>query len=188
MYFEREYWRKRLQTVGSVNTSPANIDSVNPKERELLLKNIKVHDLVLDYGVGGGRLFPVYNEIKPIVQGWDIAPYLELINNQKEKYPSFQYSHLVSDVDIWENNYEDKQFDVIVCFSVFTHIRPERTQKTLDELMRIGKVLLLSAYDDAPLTITDESYCFLHDYQKLFEQYDVVDKFKINKFSYFTII
>ena len=187
MYDERTYWSNRLKTVGSVNTSPASVDSVNPKERELLVKNIRPNDVVLDYGVGGGRLFPVYNNIKPIVTGWDIADFTSLLDVQREKYPDFWYKHIISDKDIWDCDYNDEYFDVLVSLSVFTHIRPERTQQTIDELMRISKKVLLSAYDDAPLTVNDNSYCFLHDYAKLFKSYKVIDKFKINKFSYFTI-
>lgn len=188
MYTEREYWKHRLGLVGSVNTSPTNIDCVNPKEKELLMKNIKQVDNVMDYGVGGGRLFPVYDIIQPMVLGWDITTYGDLIEKQREKYHNFEYHHIVSEKDIWDCGYSDNQFDVIVSFSVFTHIRPERIEKTIQELMRIGTKVLLSAYDDVPLRVDDESYCFLHDYQKLFSPYDVVDHFKINKFSYFTII
>ena len=188
MYTEREYWSNRLKNVGSVNTSPASIDSVNPRESSFLVQNIKAGDIVLDYGVGGGRLFPVYNSILPIVTGWDIADFTTLIEDQREKYNKFWYKHIVSDKDIWDCNYKDEYFDVLVSLSVFTHIRHERIEKTFRELMRISKKVLLSAYDDVPLKITDDSYCFLHDYKKLFESYQVIDIFKINKFSYFTII
>lgn len=188
MYSEREYWRNRLKTVGSVNTSPASRDSVNPREATFLVQNIKEGDIVLDYGVGGGRLFPVYNSIMPIVTGWDIADFTTLIEEQREKYSKFWYKHIISDQDIWDCDYSDEYFDVLVSLSVFTHIRPERIEKTIQELMRISKKVLLSAYDDIPLSVNDNSYCFLHDYKKLFEPYQIVDTFKINKFSYFTII
>ncbi len=188
MYNEREYWNNRIKNVGTINTSPINIDTVNRQEYNLLIKYIKKNDIILDYGVGGGRLFPTYNFIKPIVQGWDIADFRDLLNLQKEKYPDFIFHHYYSEINnIWDMIYPDDNFKVIVSFSVFTHIKPENIKKTISELMRIGEVVIISGYDAEPLEVNENSYCFLHDYKKLLEPYKIIETFKINKISYFVI-
>jgi len=186
MYNEREYWSKRLQTHGAVNTSLN--DCVNPLEHDLLIKYIKQGDVIIDYGVGGGRLFSCYNEIKPIVQGWDIADFRKLLDEKKHNYPDFTFHHYYSEKnDLWNMEYPDENFKVLVSFSVLTHIKPINIEKTIAEMMRISKVAIISAYDDEPLAITEDNYCFLHDYNKLFDKYKIIEKHKLGKLTYFVI-
>ena len=184
MYTEKEYWRNRLNSYGSINTS--KIDYVNEIEQQLLLNHIKEDNCVIDFGVGGGRLFPVYNSIKGlIVQGWDIADFKKIIN---EKKIEFKYGHLVSDVNIWDAGYPENNFDVVVSFSVLHHIRPENIINTVKELMRIGKKLIVSVYNDKPLPINDETYMFSYNYKELFASYKIIEEKKVGTVSYFVII
>jgi len=186
MYNEREYWNNRLSNHGAVNTSI--VDSVDDLERQLLIKYIKFEDYILDYGVGGGRLFEVYNNLNLKVQGWDIADFSELINKKRELYNNFDYFHYVSfEENIWDMNYPSENFNIVISLSVLPHIKPENIQKTIDYLIQIGNILIFSGYDAEPLPINEDSYMFLHNYRELLKNYNIIETFKINKISYFVV-
>jgi len=185
-YDEKEYWNKRMELCGSVNTS--KVDGINQQETNLLRKYIKEGEYVLDYGVGGGRLFPVYNEIKPYVQGLDIADFQQLIEEKRKLYKDFEYKHyILNTVDICGCEYPDNNFDVTVSFAVFMHIRPENIEKIVNELIRISGILICSSYNGEPLLEYDEQHCFLHDYNKLFSSYKIEETFKIGDGQFWVI-
>lgn len=183
MYNEKKYWTERVQRYGSVNTTKDC--PIHPKENYLLLKYLKPSYLVCDYGVGEGRLFPIYNDIKCSVQGLDIADNSKQIN---EKNKDFQFHYFVMDSDLTELDYPDDNFNVIVSFAVLTHIKPKNIEKTVKEIMRISQTAIISAYDDKPLAVTDDSYCYLHDYKKLFKDYNIIESHKVGLMKFWVII
>lgn len=185
MYNEREYWNKRLELCGAVNTS--KVGEVNAKEKELLVKYIREGDVICDFGVGDGRLFPVYEQIKPYVQGLDIADFRTLIDQQREKYHGFKYDHYIIHGELSELEYPDDNFRVIISFAVFMHQRPENIKKLIDELMRIGEVLICSSYNGEPIPLTEDNHCFSHNYYELFKNYKIVETFRIRDGQYWVI-
>ena len=53
--------------------------------------------------------------------------------------------------------------------------------------MRIGKMVIISCYDDQPLAIYDDQYCFLHNYKELFKNYNIIEEEKINTVKFYIL-
>ncbi len=88
---------------------------------------------ILDFGCGTGRIYPFFSKICKDYFGVDITQ--EVLNLFKAKYPSAKFS-LIEGFDIPIN---DESFDVIWCWSVFTHYPIEDIEEMLKELKRILK-------------------------------------------------
>jgi len=178
MYDYIKYWKDRIKNHGSVNSS-INATIID-HENYLLSKYIQKNDLVLDYGIGEGRLFPFYNKVKPIVFGYDIIDYSEFINKQREKHNKFEYYNC----DVTSTKFS---FDVVIAFSILTHIKPFDLRRIINEIMTMGKIAIISAYNDTALEINEDTYCFLHDYEEMFSDYKILETEKIDKIQYWVL-
>ena len=169
-YDEVTYWQNRLKPVGTINSTTSS-GNLHPLEESLIRKYVEPYSHVLDYGIGGGRTIPLYYELHCKATGFDIADQLPLIEAKLLTLPK-KYDYFVYRVipEVKPLPYSDAQFDTVVSFFVLTHAKPENVRLVLNDIMRLGKIAIVSAYDDKPLAINNETYCFLHDYNSLFEE------------------
>jgi ubiquinone/menaquinone biosynthesis C-methylase UbiE len=184
-----QYWNNRLKTVGTVNTTTSS-GGLHPMEHGLIEKYIHPRSIILDYGIGGGRTIPLYQKLQVNCIGYDIADFSELINKKlddlPEKYDKFLFTCVK---EIIKLQYPDKYFDGVVSFSVLTHCRPDDIEFILSEMIRVGKILILSAYDDVKLTYNNDTYCFSHDYDNLFLKFNlrIIETQKVNKIRFWIL-
>jgi hypothetical protein len=185
MYNEVDYWQNRMKLEGKVNASPDT--DIHADERELIMKYIKPGSLVMDYGVGDGRLFDIWEELGCVVQGYDIGEFREALSARysKKKY-RFQYYHTLG-FRLAKLGYKDNYFQGIGAMSVLTHCRPENVQAVADDIIRLGEVAIISAYDGEAIEVTEDSYCYKHDYDVIFGGYDVIEYRKINKMGIWVV-
>lgn len=148
MYDPIKYWSKRKR--------PNPYDHVRDIEIEELKPFVKYADTILDYGVGTGRLMPLYNG--KMVRGIDIVDTYkkECIRNAVD-----------NDVLLtWSRSVEGK-FDLGVCTKVVLH--EENPKEIIDTLARHCKRVFIST-----AIHTDSEHCFTHDYMELLEDYDIL--------------
>ena len=145
----------------------------------LLEKYVKKNAEVLDYGVGEGRLFPFYDKIMPKVLGYDIITYPGVLTKLID-YSAFTYYYTTKLRD-------DSHFDVVIAFSILTHIKPDDLERITNEIISHGNIALISAYNDNPFHITEDSYCFSHNYEELFKDYNIIETNKTDKIQYWVI-
>ena len=129
----------------------------------------------------------LYNEIKPYVQGVDIADFTELINKEKQRFPDLRYDHYILNPDLYSCQYPDDNFKACISFAVFMHIRPENIERLITEIMRISEVLICSSYNGELLAEYDEQHCFLHNYEKLFKPYEIIETEKIGTGQFWVV-
>lgn len=188
-YNEVNYWANRLKNSGNINTTTTS-GGLSAIERDLIKKYITPYSEVLDYGIGGGRTIPLYKELHLKATGFDIADFSEIINAKlaelPEKYEFFQYVFIPA---VGKLPYPDLTFDYVVSFSVLTHCKPSNVRLVLNEITRLGKLAIISAYDDIPLKITPDNYCFLHDYNAIFKEMGiiVIETDKVDKIRFWVI-
>lgn len=184
-YDEVDYWNKRLETVGTINTTNGGLCEA---EIRLIRKYVKLGSFLLDYGIGGGRTLPLYAELCLEVVGYDIADFSKVIFEKIKELPEFGFEYRVKK-EIAKLPYLDGFFDTVVSFSILTHCKPSNVAFVLADIMRLGQVAIISAYDDVPLEVTDETYCFLHDYNKLFADLnlEVLETEKVNKMRFWVL-
>jgi len=184
MYNEIEYWRKRINYHGSVNTSNEKYDAINPTESAIIKKYVIVKDKVLlEFGIGAGRMLPLYDELGVSVQGYDIADFRHLID-EKLKDIKIKYYHCISD-SISDTNYPNDNFPYTVAMAVLPHQRPENITSVMNELKRITSGLIICSVWE-PVTKPEgiiAEHNFLHDYKKLFNEVGlkIVEEKRINE-------
>lgn len=166
-----DYWKNRIKSYGHVNTTPPEREDVKEIEKELIQKYVKNGSFIIDYGVGGGRMFPLYNEKELNVYGFDIADFTELIEKQREKYDNFNYTHKISD-SVSNTEFETDSFDACICFAVLLHQTPDNIKQVINEICRVAKIVIISTY--YPLVeIPLDKHCFYYNYEKLFSELEI---------------
>jgi len=133
MYNVIEYWNNRIDNHGSVNTSNESVAGINQIESEIIRKYITDNSkVILDFGIGAGRLIPLYYAMNLQVQGYDIADFKSLIDEKLIKYP-LKYWHFIND-NIFNTKYINKNFPYTVAFAVLPHQLPSDIERVLIEL------------------------------------------------------
>lgn len=147
MYDAIEYWTKRL--------SPNPYDHVRDIEIDDLKPFIDESETILDYGVGNGRLMPLYERKK--VTGVDIV----------DTYKT----ECIANADINEVYFSWRkdivgEYDLGVCTKVILHEpHPEYIIRTLAK--HCDKVFISTAINqNAP-------HVFNHDYKELLKDYEI---------------
>ena len=166
-YDEVKYWNDRMKNVGTVNSSVN--EALHPTEERLIRKYVKQNDVVLDYGIGGGRTIPILQELNTDLLGYDIADMSSQILKKVAELPSeFKNFRYCYNPKIEKLPIKDNAFDVAISFYVLTHCKPENVKLVLRDITRVSKIAIISAYDDLELPLNDESYCYSHKYEGLF--------------------
>ena len=188
MFDTVKYWRNRIASHGSVNTTPTDKEGIHYIERELILKYVPDECLILDYGVGGGRLFPLYSEMRLKVQGWEVADHKEIIEERKKK-STFTYYHYVED-EICVLPHPDKQFEACICFAVLLHQTPDNIEMVISEICRVSKLVIASVYEPLEKPKKIDAHCFTYDYKAIFEKLGItiIEEKRINPNSIFYVI
>lgn len=118
-------------------------DDIYTKHVEILSKETKPTDRVLDAGCGYGRMSPLWGNYT----GVDLSP--DLLEEARKLYPSknFMLGNLKS------LPFKDKEFDVSFCISIKQMIvgnLGEPEWKLMEkELLRVSKKLILLEYENA---------------------------------------
>jgi 2-polyprenyl-3-methyl-5-hydroxy-6-metoxy-1,4-benzoquinol methylase len=189
VYDEINYWANRLNIVGTVNSSPDS-DTLHPTEERLIRTYIRPCSKILDYGIGGGRTLNLYNDLDLRVTGFDIANFSQLIFEKMKILGNHdRWFHYIYWPEIDKFLAEDNFFDAVISFSVLTHCRPENVKFVLNEITRLGKIAIISAYNDIPLEYNEDTYCFSHDYNALFSDLalQIIQTEKVNKMRFWVL-
>jgi len=185
-----KYWRNRFQSYGSVNTTSEKVEKIKPFEEELVLKYTPPESTLLDFGVGTGRMFPLYERLKCKVSGYDIADFRFLIEAKREKHPNFEYEHIIED-SIKKLPFSDMQFNTCVCFAVLLHQNPGyEIEFVTSELVRVAKYVIASVYEPVEKGRPLDNHCFEHNYKALFKELGItiIAEKRVNAKSIFYII
>jgi ubiquinone/menaquinone biosynthesis C-methylase UbiE len=157
---EQKYWNE---------AAPVLVGPLKKTEFQNLLSTaidnrINIHDpsiKLLDFGCGIGR---IYDALQPQCQytGVDISSHFLKIF--QESIPSVHLIHINNPILPLEDNY----FDIITCYSVFTHIPSgPQCEQTLSELYRVLKpkgILLISVFLDIIAAPTTNWIVYTTDY------------------------
>jgi 2-polyprenyl-3-methyl-5-hydroxy-6-metoxy-1,4-benzoquinol methylase len=105
-----------------------------------LLSNDKF-DNVLDFGYGSGLLFPSLARISKSLYGIDLVSDPLVVHSVLNK---LNIKAALKKGDITEEKYPSDFFDLIVCFSVFEHIRePDAILSEMHQILKPGGKLLV---------------------------------------------
>ncbi len=97
-------------------------------------KRLTDFDSVLDFGCGAGRLLQFFSPEKQKISGCDVNR--PLISFMEKHFPK---------ADIYQNKTEPKlkwaanSFDLVISFSVFSHLTRDSEDRWLTELERVGR-------------------------------------------------
>ncbi len=126
---QREYWN------GRVNLNVLNVNEIKPYIiTAFRMINTELNNInILDFGCGDGRLYEIIKNYNVNYRGVDICE--SLINRSKSKTDSKDIFSVIEHKIPFEDNY----FDIILCYSVFTHISHKQIHVALDEFHRVLK-------------------------------------------------
>lgn len=152
-YDEKRYWEKRAVSWDEQTSQ----EHVEVKKIKKILSGLEFKS-VLDVGCGNGRFVDYFKGKK--YTGFDISE--KLIEICKEKYPNKEFV-----VRTVENFIPRKEtLDLVFCYTVLEHVKPENLQKAVDSLKKAGKQLLLI---EPKSSNTFGDYCFSHPYFQYFK-------------------
>lgn len=139
------YWEDKVEEANK------NKDAPDRTADDILLEifwerlETKPEEMVLDYGCGSGRLYPIYcrNLKWGDIQYYGIDVSGVSLEHARRRYPELQLGENLIEFDGERIPFKKNCFDKIVCFSVFDAVRQE---VVLAELLRVlkpgGKLLL----------------------------------------------
>ena len=162
-YNPRKYWSNRSDPNSYETNNNKKILSEEKsfiREEILNLKNVCV------IGPGDGRIIDAYSN-KQIT-------FIDITENYKQKLlrKFTETGNLGSNFSFFvvENinnlsDFDDNQFDVLICSHVLLHVRKEDIVSTIKELSRISKKIVgISLFKPYK---TSASHVFVHDYEKI---------------------
>lgn len=146
-------FRKKVCGKASINYFKATgIKSINILKQ---LAYLKPDEKILDIGCGVGRVaLPLTQFLnkKGEYYGIDVNPrFVEWCKrNISTKYPNFHFQRInifnemynpagIKDIKKFQLPFTDEAFDVVVLFSVFTHMKPGEVKYYLEEIRRVLK-------------------------------------------------
>jgi ubiquinone/menaquinone biosynthesis C-methylase UbiE len=111
---------------------------------------VRLEDLgaILDFGCGCGRVIRHFQHLQgPRLYGCDYNPALVEWCQKHLQFAEFTVNQLRPPLP-----YSDEQFDLIYCYSVFTHLSDEDQRLWIDELFRVlkpGGYLMVTMHGDS---------------------------------------
>jgi len=138
---------------------------------------------ILDIGCGGGRLFPLYNNLKiEEVIGQDISSKALKIAKVRYHFPNIK----TTNQDILEMNFSSQHFDLIVSNRVLQHIPHNEIEMVIKKLTDLGKNVYINEMSESDYT-GESFHMFKHNYVKLFNKYDfkVIQRGLLGKQTWF---
>lgn len=142
-----DFWKERIKSAQrehySVYICSEKLwEHINDTHSEILAKEIKETDKVLDAGCGYGR----WSESFDNYTGVDFSP--DFIAKARMKYPSKEF--VVADLKSLP--FSNKEFDVAFCVSikrmVCDNLGEEEWKKMEAQLKRVAKKVLILEYED----------------------------------------
>lgn len=122
---------------------------------------------ILDIGCGSGRLFPLYDIMKiDEVVGQDISEKALEISKIKRSFRNIS----ITSKQIYELNYSDKYFDLIISNKVLEHITSSEIDKTLESIVRLSDYIYINEAIKGDGT-KESFYLTQHNYHVLFNKY-----------------
>lgn len=148
MYDPVTYWKERT------DPTPRELPDY---AKEYIQAHIKDAETILDYGIGEGRLLPLYGDRE--VTGYDIVP---------------------RDLDVPVISELKGYYDCVVASKVLLHVLPENIERVMKRLSDISNKAVV--YD----TIAEckAPHNFNHDFESMAEMNDVIIKDKDLLFWY----
>lgn len=177
-----EYWRNRKATYGFCNTSKTELGEV---DRKFIETYLKTNQYILDYGVGDGKLFPLYEKYNSDVVGFDIVNYYDLQPIRK-----FPYKNLVSDSIRQLIEFKDNEFDLCCCINTIAHVEPQYIDIVLLDIKRVSKTAIFTAYENFDeYNKQFDKHCFNYNYTEILRRNNIELKYYLNKnnISFFEI-
>lgn len=179
---------KLTPAKGKIFVGNGDFKQIGEQLLNILIKQggLMPHHRVLDVGCGIGRLavpLTTYLTDKGSYEGFDIVKSgIDWCNKKiKKKFPNFNFTHINLKNDLYnlkvENEakyfkfpYNEREFDVVFLFSVFTHMMPDDVDNYLAQINRVLK-------DDGTCVATffimnDESYNLMKKYDGLDFKYE----------------
>lgn len=139
-----DYWERVLRKPTSAYAE------LFRRERDFLLQNIEVDDVVLDLGCGDGRNIRTVLERTMCVVGLDND--VKAIQDVKNRFGQNSYPEFVCG-DIIKLPFEKESFDVSVMFMVFYNLQKKKMM-ALREVYRVLKrkgILLIDTFSETAL-------------------------------------
>lgn len=116
---------------------------------------------VLDAGCGPGFWFQLWAELGLSATGIDLSPTaIPLALKMAESLGENYHSECVSLSNL---PYDDNQFDVAVTVKVLLHVPPEEIQRSMRELARVSRYLMLIEFY-SPNSVKTREHVFNHNY------------------------
>lgn len=194
-YLPSDLWRKatgkknRLEPAkGDIYIGSGDFIAQGKHQLQLLVElvGLKPTNSVLDVGSGIGRtavaLTNYLNEDGKY-EGFDVVEKgVKWCNEHiKKEHPNFNFQYIPLNNDLYNNSkesaenfnfpYSDNQFDLVLLFSVFTHMRPSEIRNYLFEIQRVlkkgGKCLAtFFVFNEQEETFIAESNAFRFPFKK----------------------
>jgi len=137
--FELDFWQGRLKEAQRINLPSHaigmgfNFPLIDKIHKEIVAKEIKSDDKVLDAGCGYGRICEWFSPQQYV--GIDFVP--EFVHLAKEFHPTYMFHRM----DIRESlRFAPKVFDWGICISMKEMIRRDAGQEEWDEIEKNLKV------------------------------------------------
>lgn len=148
MYNPVEYWSKRKK--------PNPYDDLQEWDLKVLKPLADKAFKILEYGVGTGRLMPLYSG--------KLVRVVDIVDNYKQELFDNAYKHKVKIT--WSKEMYGK-YDLGVLSKVLLHM--EDPKPIIDEMAtRCDKVFISTGVN------CDAEHCFNHDYKELLKEYDIL--------------
>jgi 2-polyprenyl-3-methyl-5-hydroxy-6-metoxy-1,4-benzoquinol methylase len=165
------YWRKR----GQFYQSSFQYDERYRIQEKFLLAALENESFatVLEIGCGFGRITRLVLQNHPEISLYtaiDLSP--DQIENAK-KYVGQQdgVNFVVSDFQSFES--EIKHYDLVLASEVLLHVKPDEIESVIGKILSLtGKYFVHVDWceEDKPAKYTAEAYCFMHDYEKIYDR------------------
>jgi len=160
-YNSKEYWNNRKNP--NKGSEPEEVDK---KFIPKFLKGYGEEDMVLEFGVGVGRMFPFYKNM--YVVGVDFASqYQQQCEDKAKECELSDYDHHIIDIHKEGLNSRDNGFTKGLLIKVLLHAPHDEAITILKEMGRVCKEVLVISYNGKAEGLA--SHCFKHDYRKMLE-------------------
>lgn len=145
-----QFWKERLDRAKKNGQLHYSVYLANPTlwqkiydaHVEILKKEVKETDNVLDAGCGYGRLSPLFEKYV----GVDLSP--DLLKEAKKLYPNKDFR----EENIKNLPFKDKEFDVAVCTSIkamiIDNVGESEWELMAEELKRVAHKVIILEYGD----------------------------------------
>lgn len=149
----KEYWNDYVSYwENKVKEANVDKDAKDKTNDDIIMEtyfgklNVKSTDIMLDYGCGSGRLYPIYKKMVSDAAdnyfGIDVSGVC-LEHAQKENI-GLRIDKNLKEFDGLSIPFDDNTFDKIICFGVFDACNQEAVIRELFRVLKMGGTLLLT--------------------------------------------